>query len=1008
MKSSGNKYTGFDRARRGITGLLLFLVISTSTLANPVLVDSLENLLPYLKQDDVQVVMKPGTYRITGAEAKAGKFGSDTFQDWCKTLLLFEGSGSTYDFTGVTLEVETSVFQSLGKYDIFEVQIVGNHTVIKNLTIEDIGSVYDAPSKGAVGIVMDGSHNRIEGVHLSTKGSYPYGYGEAFGKGGKNVVRHMKHCGILVRGYSNHVKDCTIIHRCFGHALFMQAADQPLIEGCYIEGEMRETNTILAEKGTGSIADRVNFMTYFGYPIPPNFAMCTGEEGIRAYDSGQTWIDGEIISRRTMNPTVLNCTIKNMRGGVTLTHAGGKKYVEGCVAIGCTRGFCIGSGDIVDCYADTQYGPALGVDYERDSGMTAEITLLPNKGKMVNGTQYAAFITGRNHHITLRSQVPNPDQKLMILIGGDKRNIGSLGKVNEYSASNITINNYTAHPIMMGERVENISGITGGLVTDLGKNNRIMHEPVKQLEIINEHQKELAQGETIEFEIDLPIAGTYFIDYQVAAPANVMFSVSSNEQELETVSFPASRGWTTVRSEIAIALNGGKQVLSITALSSEMKFNGMDLILNLPTTPVVPRVEVFNFMGVSLGRMERADVTVYPGHMVVLEPGPTFGGTWRWSGPNGFYSENRKLTLSALTKKRAGRYIATFTNISGYETSATFEIEVEDLITIDAAAQDGMEFEVDVPLPGMYVIGYKLSAETAGHFSASMEGVEIDRVDFEATARDWETVSSEKIIYLKKGVKKMQLTSASKDWKLEWIKLKSVDYVSPATLPLVYQPEQVLGQLSLGVIDISEEELVDIYVVYQPRRALKAMVQIDGGTWIPLKMFKAGPGMAMAYETGLSCATLKLVVDGGRDGLEQVDGIYILKSRDPYARIEAEDYDGNQGTHQEDTQDVGGGKNVGSIRNGDWLKYSNLALIGMKSVRVRVANIQSGGSCEIRIGSPDGQKIATLEIPKTGGWQTWETVTVPLENVSGIFDVYLVFSADSMAGNLNWIEFLPN
>ena len=58
-----------------------------------------------------------------------------------------------------------------------------------------------------------------------------------------------------------------------------------------------------------------------------------------------------------------------MRAGVTLTHATGKKYVSGTTTIGCERGFCIGTGDIVDCYADTQYGPALGVDYITDSGM---------------------------------------------------------------------------------------------------------------------------------------------------------------------------------------------------------------------------------------------------------------------------------------------------------------------------------------------------------------------------------------------------------------------------------------------------------------------------------------------------------------------------------------------------------------------------------------------------------------------------------------------------------------
>ncbi len=48
------------------------------------------------------------------------------------------------------------------------------------------------------------------------------------------------------------------------------------------------------------------------------------EAGIRAYNAGTTYIDGEEIQRGTDNPTVLNCTIKNARTGVTLAHASGK------------------------------------------------------------------------------------------------------------------------------------------------------------------------------------------------------------------------------------------------------------------------------------------------------------------------------------------------------------------------------------------------------------------------------------------------------------------------------------------------------------------------------------------------------------------------------------------------------------------------------------------------------------------------------------------------------------
>jgi len=225
-------------------------------------VNSLKALLPYLKEDNVKVKLKSGVYSITAKDIKNGDFSSATVvKNRANVLLLFSGNNSVYDFTDVTINVNTEVFTAFtGKNtEVYEIQVIGNKNVLKNLTIADVGSVNDAPTRRATNIVMDGAENRIEGFHITTKGSYPYGYGEAFGKGGKSVINHRKHSSFLVRGYKNHAKNCTIIHRSYGHAMFMQAADWPIIEGCYIEGAMRSTDDMWTEKGTGSDADKVDF-----------------------------------------------------------------------------------------------------------------------------------------------------------------------------------------------------------------------------------------------------------------------------------------------------------------------------------------------------------------------------------------------------------------------------------------------------------------------------------------------------------------------------------------------------------------------------------------------------------------------------------------------------------------------------------------------------------------------------------------------------------------------------
>lgn len=457
--------------------MALFMISSVSM--GQTLVSSLEELLPYLDKDEVHVKLKPGSYSITAREVEEGKYTSETViagRD-CKVLLLFEGNNSTYDFTDVTLNVETAVFKSFGNHKVYEIQIIGNHNILKNLRLVDDGSVHDAPTKGACNIVMDGRSNRVEGFHITVKGSFPYGYGDAFGKGGGPVIAHQKHSALLIRGESNHVKNCTLIHRSYGHCIFMQAASNPLVEGCYVEGEMRSTDDMLAEEGSGSPADKVGFMTAWGYKLPPGYMLSLGEAGVRAYNAGETVIDGLEYERGTSNPTVLNCTIKYMRTGVTLAHATGAKYVEGCTAIGCENGYSLGSGQVVNCSADATYGPVYQSTYNNDKQFDADITILPAIDEYYNGMHSVAYIAGSNHTITLRNSEAQVNPDLKIQMGGDKGNIrlfhGNNASQNHHEARNITLNNLTGYPVYLPASSKEVSGQSCGEIHDQGQDNTL-------------------------------------------------------------------------------------------------------------------------------------------------------------------------------------------------------------------------------------------------------------------------------------------------------------------------------------------------------------------------------------------------------------------------------------------------------------------------------------------------------------------------------------------------------
>ncbi|WP_406683250.1 T9SS type A sorting domain-containing protein [Seonamhaeicola sp. MEBiC1930] len=406
-------------------------------------VNSLSELLPYLDDDNVDVKLAPGTYTIGFNEVIFGDFNGRN------PLFLFEGSNSTFDFTGVTINFDTYIFQAFGSVDVNEIQILGNNNVLKNLTMEDIGTL--APTSRAQAIVMDGRDNRIEGFHLTVRGSYPYGYGDAFGKGGGAVIPHRKHSGILIRGLRNHLKNTTVISRSYGHCVFMQAASYPTIEGCYIEGEMRTTDDMLAE--TSGPAFDVNFMTDWGYTLPAGYMMSLQEAGIRAYNAGTTYIDGVEIQRGTDNPTVLNCTIKNARTGVVLAHATGTKYVENCVAIGCEQGYSIGSGIVVNCSADAAYGPVYKNAYASDSGYNADITILEPIDGYYNGHQAIAYIGGKRHNLTFRSEVTDFPSDLKIMMAGDMQGLrvlnGNNASQNNHTLNDIFLKNLTNFPVVI-------------------------------------------------------------------------------------------------------------------------------------------------------------------------------------------------------------------------------------------------------------------------------------------------------------------------------------------------------------------------------------------------------------------------------------------------------------------------------------------------------------------------------------------------------------------------------
>ncbi|GGM76663.1 hypothetical protein GCM10010967_05340 [Dyadobacter beijingensis] len=120
-------------------------------------------------------------------------------------------------------------------------------------------------------------------------------------------------------------------------------------------------------------------------------------------------------------------------------------------------------------------------------------------------------------------------------------------------------------------------------------------------------------------------------------------------------------------------------------------------------------------------------------------------------------------------------------------------------------------------------------------------------------------------------------------------------------------------------------------------------------------------------------------------------------------KVEAESFDAMREVRTENTGDEGGGQNVGYIDDNDWMDY-NLSLANARDyeIQFRVANQWGNGIIEIQNAS--GAVLGSVNVPQTGGWQNWVTIstTVPLPAGSQVIRLF----ARSGAFNLNWFSFV--
>jgi hypothetical protein len=146
--------------------------------------------------------------------------------------------------------------------------------------------------------------------------------------------------------------------------------------------------------------------------------------------------------------------------------------------------------------------------------------------------------------------------------------------------------------------------------------------------------------------------------------------------------------------------------------------------------------------------------------------------------------------------------------------------------------------------------------------------------------------------------------------------------------------------------------------------------------------------------------------DEGGEGVAYHDTTYQdtgAQKASPRYRMESVEVD--------DCADEGGGFNIGGILAGEWLAFTvEVRETGAYDLSFRLCS-PAGGKMHVECGGKD--VTGPVDVPNTGGWGKWTTVTVRNARLDAGKQVMRVVFDAAGAGsvyvcNLNWVEARPS
>src|SRR5690606_22893470 len=159
------------------------------------------------------------------------------------------------------------------------------------------------------------------------------------------------------------------------------------------------------------------------------------------------------------------------------------------------------------------------------------------------------------------------------------------------------------------------------------------------------------------------------------------------------------------------------------------------------------------------------------------------------------------------------------------------------------------------------------------------------------------------------------------------------------------------------------------------------------------------------FTRSVAVVDVEFTAEGAIKPLKMTQGIMEhLKPLNPYQKVEAETIACAE--HVIAKQDAEDGVFVQALHDGANTNVKQVDFAtGASRFNARIGTTHNTGvTMEVRLDGIDGELLATIEVPRTGGDNRWSLVSRDIPKVSGKRDVYFVFRAKNKPGVIMYFD----